>query len=101
MASYAEIRTLFNDSDLKNKVATAVIIAALGILGESTPDAARIGWAARAFESPEREAKRVFMAVLAANNTATVADIEGAPDATIQVSVDAAIDLFVAADAGV
>ena len=102
MASYEEIRTLFNDSALRNRTATAVIIAANGILGETAPvDVARKAWANKAFSNPESEAKRVLMAVLAANNGATVPQIQGASDSALQTNVDNAIDLFIDADAGV
>ena len=101
MATYAEIRTLFNDSALKNRVATAVIIAANGILNEVTPSINRKAWANKAFQGPEGESVRVLMSVLAANNSATVAQITGASDTQIQTNVDAAIDLFIDADAGV
>ena len=99
MASYTEIRNLFQDSALRNRTATAVIIAANGILG--APDASRKAWASKAFANPENESRRVLMAVLAANKDATVAQIQGATDAQLQTNVDAAIDLFIDADAGV
>ena len=88
MATYAEIRSLFNDVVLKNRIATAVIVAAQGILEEATPTAARKAWANKAFENPEIEARRIMMSVLAANNTSSVAAITGATDATIQTNVN-------------
>ena len=100
MASYVEIRNLFNDSALLNRVAVAVIIAANGILGEGAAPAPRKAWAARAFSSAEQEAKRILMAVLAVNSGASVAQIQGASDAALQTNVDNAIDLFIDADAG-
>ncbi len=101
MASYAEIRTLFNDSGLKNRVATAVIVAANAILLDAAATAQQKSWANKAFQNPENEARRVFMAVLAANIGATVEQIQGAADAAVQANVDAAITLFIDADAGV
>lgn len=101
MATYVEIRNLFNDSALRNRVATAVIIAANGILAEGAATQARKAWAAKAFASAEQESKRILMAVLAANSGATVVQIQGAPDAALQANVDAAISLFIDADAGV
>ena len=100
MATYVEIRNLFDDSALRNRVATAVIIAANGILGEGAATAPRKAWAAKAFSSAEQEAKRILMAVLAANSGASVAQIQGASDAALQTNVDNAIDLFIDADAG-
>ena len=102
MASYAEIRNLINNSDLRNRTAVAVIIAANGILNETAPGSVdRRAWANAAFLNPEAESKRALMAVLAANSSASGAQITGASDAALQTNVDAAIDLFIAADAGV
>lgn len=101
MATYAELRGLFTDSDIKNKVATAIIIAAEGILNEASPEAKRKTWAAKAFASPQIESNRIMMAVIAANKTASVAAIQGASDSAFQTNVDAAINLFIDADAGV
>ena len=101
MATYLEIRSLFNDRELRFKVSTAVIIAAGNILNEVTPSVARKAWAGQAFRDPETEAKRVLSAVLAANKTATLPQISGASDAAIQANVDDAVALFIDVDAGV
>lgn len=100
MATYTEIRNLFQDADLRNKVTTAIIIAADGILNEPSPTVPRKAWANKVFSNPEAEARRVFMSVLAANKDATVAAIQGATDAAIQTNVDDAVDLFIDADSG-
>ncbi len=96
-----EQRGLFNNSDLRNKVTAAVIIAAEGILAEATPGTAGKAWADKAVTSPEGEARRIYMAVLALNKGADLSNITGAADAAIQANVDTAIDLFIDADAGV
>lgn len=104
MATYSELRTLINDSALRNKSSAAVIIAAQGVMNDpanfptTTADTVlqndRLLWAARAFNGPDIEARKVLMSMLAANNTASVSAITGAADALIQTNVDAAIDLF-------
>ena len=101
MATYTAIRNLFDDSALLNRVAVAVIVAANTILEASTPTVAEKAWAAKAFAGPEAEAKRIIMSVLAANKSATVTQIQNANDTALQNNVDAAINLFVDADAGV
>lgn len=98
MATYTEIRNLMDDSDLRNKIATAAIVAAEGILNEATPTNARVKWASSAFENPQREANRLMMAVLASNRALTVAQISGASDTDIQTAVNSAINLFIQAD---
>lgn len=97
MATYEELFSLNNKSELKNKVTTAVIIAAEVVMNEdggTVNHANRLLWAKSVFASPGAEADRMFMAVLAANKDASVAQILGALDTAIQINVDAHIDLF-------
>ncbi|MEE8207351.1 MAG: hypothetical protein V3T88_00125 [Nitrosomonadaceae bacterium] len=100
MATYTELRDLFNDGDLTNKVAVALIIAVNDLL-LGTPDAADRLYAARVFANPQSEARAVLMAVLAGNSSATVVQITGATDAAIQTKVDAVVPQLVDALAGV
>jgi len=101
MPSLLELRNLFNDSAIRNKVDAAVIVAAQGILNETTPSTARKAWAAKAFANPRLETKRIVMSVLAANKSATLPAINGASDTAVQNNVNSAINLFIDADAGV
>jgi len=97
MATYAELYSLRNDSALRNRVRVAVIVAADTIRTEDGGTANhtnRVIWAAAVFAAPTTEADRMFMAILAANKDATVAQIQSATDAAIQTKVDAAVDLF-------
>ena len=100
MATYQELRTLFNNSDLLEKVEVATIIAANSMLS-GTPTTAQKAWAAQAFTSPKSEAKKAVMAVLAENSAASVAVITGASDAVVQSSVDNVAQVLVDALAGV
>ena len=95
MASYTELRSLFNDSDLMERVEVAVIIAANDLAG-GTPTAAQTTWIANAYSSPAGEARKALMGVLAANSGATLVNIQTASDATLQTNVDA-IALILAA----
>jgi hypothetical protein len=97
MATYAELYGLKNDSALRNRVLTACVIAAEAVMNEvdtTSNHANRLIWAASVFASPVSEADRMFMAVLAANEDATVTQIQGASDAAIQTNVDNHVDLF-------
>ncbi len=97
MATYVELYSLRNDSELRNRVTAAVIIAAETVMGEdggTANHANRLTWAKNALISPRAETKRMFWALLAANKDATVTSIQGATDAAIQVNVDDHIDLF-------
>ena len=97
MASYSELRQLFADGDLKNKLDVACIIAAETIRTEdagTTNHANRLLWAKAAFSSPRSVSEQMLMALLAANKDVTVASIQAATDAAIQTKVDAAVDVF-------
>ena len=97
MATYNDIFNLHNHSELINRVTVACIVAAEGIMAElGTVDnhASRLIWASSVFQNPQAEAKRMYWAVLAANNDAEVAVILAATDAAIQTNVDEHVDLF-------
>lgn len=94
MATYAELFELRVNSELKNKITVAIIVAAESIRSETTPTAPRLAWAKGAFENPAAEADRMMMAILAANKDATPAAITGAADAAIQTQVDEAVNVF-------
>lgn len=99
MATYAELRALFNDPDtsLRGKVEVAVIVAAEAVVNEdgaTANHANRVMWAAQAFSNPAAEAKKALMVVLAANKAATVAQITEATDPAIQSNVDAVVDVL-------
>lgn len=99
MATYTELRSLFNDVDtsLRGKVEVAVIVAAEAVMNEAgtVPNhSARLVWAAQAFSNPAGEAKKALMAVLAANKAATVSQIKSATDTAIQTNVDAVINVL-------
>lgn len=99
MAAYSDLRNLFNASDLRNRVTTATVIAAYGLLG-GTPTAADRAWAQEVFKNPDGRGQEVLMAVLAANKDQTTGNITGATDAAIQTAVDAVVPQLVLAFSG-
>ena len=97
MATYTELRQLFSDDDLKNRVEVACIVAAESIRVEDVGvqnHVNRIVWAKAAFSAPGSVRSEMLMALLAANKESTVAAIQTATDAVLQARVDAAIDIF-------
>jgi len=97
MATYIELRQLFGQGDLLNKIEVACVIAAEAVRTEdagTTNHANRLIWAKRTFSSPRGVAEQMMMAILAANNALSVAQITGSSDSAIQTKVDAAVDLF-------
>lgn len=97
MATYLELLQASNDSTLTQKIRVAVIIAAELVRmepGTTANHVVRVAWAKNVFLNPEQEAKRMLWCVLAQNKDATLAQIIGASDATVQTAVNAAIDVF-------
>ena len=100
MASYLELRGLFNDGDLNNRVEVAAIIAAKDLLAGS-PTAADRAFSYSVFSSPKTMAEKILMSVLAENKSASVANIQASTDGALQSNVDAVIPSLVSALAGV
>jgi hypothetical protein len=96
MATYTELRSLYADDDLRNKVEVAVVKAAANLLG-GTPTADEQKWAAAVFASPRGVGTQALLYVLAENSGLTVAAIQGATDAAIQTNVDAVAPALVVA----
>lgn len=97
MATYAELLLAAENATLNNKIKVACFIAAETVRTESgatANHANRLLWAKRVFENPDTEARRMVWAVLAQNSAATLAQITGALDPTVQTAVNAAIDVF-------
>jgi hypothetical protein len=97
MATYFELLTASENTDLRKKVKVACFVAAEAIRTENTGTtnhAARLTWAKGVFENPDRESNRMVWAVLAQNAAATYAAIIGATDAAVQTAVNNAVDVF-------
>lgn len=97
MATYTELRALFHDSDLLERAEVSVIVAANGL----ADNAANNDWVATAFSSPNSEAKKVLMGIIAANSDADISVIQSSTDAQLQVQADLVVATLVAAKAGV
>ena len=97
MASYEDLFSEYQSDVLLKRVAVAILIAADTVLNEvdtTTNHVNRLVWARDAFINPENFARRFLAAILAANNGATIAQIQSSSDTQIQTNVDAAIDVF-------
>ncbi len=97
MATYIELRDLFSDSALLNRIEVAIIIAANGLADNASNNA----WVSQAYSNPKAEAKKALMSVLAVNNGLTKTQIQGATDAALQTAVDTAVSTLIKALAGV
>lgn len=95
MATYMELFSLRNNSDLQDKVAVAVAKKAQTLLDKATPSAAEVAWASEAIADPTGKARALLNYVLAKNSDAASATIVGAADATIQAAIDGAVDVLI------
>lgn len=97
MATYDELLQAAEHPALINRIRVACVVAAEAIRLEAagtTNHANRMIWAKAVFQNPPAEANRMLWAVLAQNKAATLAQITGATDATIQTAVGNAVDVF-------
>jgi len=101
MATYTELFSLFSDSALREKVASGVAVKADAVRADGAATTEQKIWAEKAFSNPNGEAKRFLIALLAANQSASLSDIQNASDSLIQTGVDNVFQLFVDADTGV
>lgn len=92
MATYIELFNLRNNANLSNKIATASAIKAHAILAEALPSAERKAWAENALSDPSSVVPQLIWFLLADNASATVGNITGASDSTIQTAVNDAVD---------
>jgi len=97
MASYIELRRLFSDDVLMNRIEVACIVAAEMIRNEGSEvvnHANRLLWARTAFTNPGTIRNGMLKALLAANKDQDMEVIQGVLDPTLQVLVNAAVDIF-------
>ena len=88
MAAYEDLAPIMSDIELKLKIEIAVTIAAKDINDLASSTDSQKSWAAQALADPLAEVNRFLAAIIAENNTASVAAITGAADSLIQTNVD-------------
>ena len=96
MATLLELKALMSDSDLQDRVETALLVEVQAILA-GTPTADQQKYAAHVFSAPRTEGQKALMYVLAKHNALTVAQIQGATDTSIRSAVAEAVPVLVVA----
>lgn len=94
MASYEDLRGLFAESPLRNRLEIACAVKAREIIESASPPAGALEWAGNVL-TPSRttaEAERMLLYLLAGSESLTVAEIKQSLDTTLQAAVDNAID---------
>lgn len=106
MATYAEIYSLWVDSALRNRVSVAITIAADSIRAGTDTGAdfaqsagahdARYAWVKNnnIFTPAPAVIQAFWNAMLAANSSLSVSEIQGASDAAIQSNVNKVVDVL-------
>lgn len=96
MATYLELNTLREDSDLQDKLAVACVKKAQSLIDAGSLTTNAKDWANSVLANPRAEGLKIINYVLAANSDSTVSQIQSATDSTIQTNVDAAVDALIA-----
>lgn len=104
MALYKDLRDLYVDSVMRNRVAVAIAVAADTVMrgndnvipfSQTAGDHdLRVTWAKQALGHTEDWVDRFWQSVLAANKDLSTGVITGADDASLQSKVNEAVDLF-------
>ena len=97
MATYFELLDAAQNTNLRQRIRVAIVVAAETIRTENsgtTNHANRLIWAKQAFENPESILEKMIWAVLAQNKAVAYATIIAADDSTVQTAVNAAVDIF-------
>jgi hypothetical protein len=93
MATFEEIRSIYTDSNLVNKMEVAVAVKAHAILQEASPSTTRKDWARTALVANLRgEADMCLRYALAAHKDLTVGALKDATDVDLLAAASAAID---------
>ena len=96
MATYLELRGLYQNDDLRSRLEVAITVAAHALV-TGTPTVQDSAWASRALANPRAEAEKALRFVLADNRAATTTQILAANDATLQAKVALVVPALVAA----
>lgn len=94
MATYTQLYDLRSDPQwgaFVGRVQVAAVVAAQGLIDGVAPTPAQIAWAQGTLDDPRAQADRLVNYVLAANKSATTAQIFSATDTTLQTNIDAAV----------
>lgn len=77
---------------LRQRIAVACAIKAKAIGDLETPAEPQIAWAKATLHDPDAAARDITHYVVAANSTATIAQINAATDAQVQTAVNTAVN---------
>jgi hypothetical protein len=95
MATLLELADFSASADyqtLARKIRAAIAKKAVAIGNLAAPSALQIAWAKEALASPAAVSDVIITYVVAANASATIAQIVGASDAAIETAVGTAVD---------
>ena len=89
MATYTQLYSEYaSDADLRSRVAVACAIKAQTLIDLASPTANQVTWASNCLANPLQ---------MAANSSATLAQIQAVTDSTLQTNTGAAVDKLITA----
>ena len=96
MATYEELFDLRQDSNLLNKITSAIAVKCKAVIDAVGATAGQKTWAREVIQNPDGKKGDVIWPLLVANKDATVAQIQSAADTLVQTNVNTAIDDLIA-----
>ena len=99
MANYQELRDLYTDDALKNRLDVAITVAAHDLLVAASPTLEEQRWASHVLAGPRPEAEKALRFLVAANKGVSISAIKSPDDASLQTQVDGIVSSLVAARA--
>ena len=98
MASYTDLRSLWSNDILRNRIELAQTVVANEILVQTTGlpanHTARVKWAVLVMTSPASWADIMLRLLIARNNTLTTAQLTAVDDADLATAIRVAVDSF-------
>ena len=98
MAAYTELRSLWSDDTLRNRIELAQTVVANEILVQTDAlpanHTARVKWAVLVMTSPGQWADIMLRLLIARNNALTTAQLIAVADADLATAIRGAVDSF-------
>lgn len=104
MTDYKDIRKMYTNAAMRDRVAVAIAVAADKIRTEKDSDggfardpkarARRVAWAKAVLGKTETQVNRFWQAILASNHKKDITEIAGWTDEAVQTEVESLVDFF-------
>jgi len=96
MATYTELYELRQDSNILNKITSAIAIKCKAVIDDGASTTGQKEWAREKIQNPNGLKGQIIWSLLVANKDQSVSTIQNANDAAVQNNVNTAIDDLIA-----